>query len=94
MTGVLLFNIRFSRMTLGLLEDTGLACVPCTECLSLTFIAVSGSLFCIYMNSHLGNLDGIKPTIVKQSHWHGGRILAADFLREVVENGFKHSNKG
>ena len=43
MTGVLLFNIRFSRMTLGLLEDTGLVCAPCKECLNLTFIAVPDS---------------------------------------------------
>ena len=25
MTGVLLFNVRFSRVTFGLMEDTGLA---------------------------------------------------------------------
>ena len=42
----------------------------------------------------ISNLDGTKPTTVGQNHSHGGRILAADFLMEVVENGFKHSNKG
>ena len=37
MTGVFLFNVRFSRMTFGLLEDTGLVYVSLTEVLLWLF---------------------------------------------------------
>ena len=37
MTGVFLFNVRFSRMTFGLLEDTGLVYVFLTEMLLWLF---------------------------------------------------------
>ena len=37
MTGVFLFNVRFSRMTFGLLEDTGLVYVSLTEMLLWLF---------------------------------------------------------
>ena len=91
-----MYNIRFSRVTFGLLEDTGLVLFAYfVSLVEVVVVVVSTPCKLISLLSILiSNVDGTKPTTVGQRHWHGDGILAADFLMEVVENGFKHSNKG